>query len=94
VLPDYSGADVRDRVRAYVQTGIGDPELVIPDGDIPIRTVDLPLPDGGSWRGAEVGVRLTHRYLILGPIMSLIAGGPFGEIQLNAVSTMRVEVGG
>ena len=48
---------------------------------------------GPAFQAAQVQVALPDRFLILGPLVSLVGGngGPFGTITLRATTTMRLE---
>jgi Flp pilus assembly protein TadG len=88
-LPGYTTSDVQDRARQYVLTGLGlasDPPGY--QANVQAGTAGAP-----AYAVRTVTVQLTYNYLVLGPIMSLVGGGPFGEITLTARSTMRVEAG-
>jgi Flp pilus assembly protein TadG len=94
VLPGYAEADVRARVRAYLDEGIaagaGSRATVT-------RTIVQITPGGGgTFSAARVTVSYNDTYLILGPIVALIGGDSarFGAVTLTAQSTMRMEVAG
>lgn len=94
-LPGYSEADVRNRVRLYMDAGVragaGAQTAVT-------RTFVTIAPGGGgaSFQAARVAVSYTDNYLILGPIVALIGGNAasFGTVTLSATSTMRLETAG
>jgi Flp pilus assembly protein TadG len=90
VLPGYTTTDVQARVTQFVQEGLNN------SGMAPItavRTVTLTPGTGPAFQAAQVQVTLNDRFLILGPLVSLVggSGGSFGTIALRATSTMRVE---
>lgn len=92
VLPEYNKpADVVARATQYVQEGLGDNTLA-PTVTYATRLID---PDAGGpapgFTAADVTVELTHNYVVLGPVVSLVTGGSFGSVTLAARSTMRVE---
>ncbi len=91
VLPGYGPADVEARVAAYVQTGLGD-NTITPVTTTTIVAVDPP-GAAPAFPAAEVVVAITHNYLIIGPMIGLIGGGPIGPVTLTARTTMRVEGG-
>ena len=94
-LPGYSEADVRNRVRDYmdqgVQAGAGARTTVT-------RTLVNIAPGGGGaqFQAAQVAVSYQDSYLILAPIVTLIGGNAatFSTMTLSASSTMRLETAG
>ena len=64
--------------------------------EVPVTTVTpvtLSPGTGPAFQAAQVQVALADRFLILGPLVSLVggSGGSFGTITLRATTTMRVE---
>lgn len=86
-LPGYGLVDVQNRATAYVREGLGDATAT------PVVTMSGVVLAGGAGTGRQVVVQSTHNYLILGPVLSLIGGGPFGAVTLTGQSTMRCEIG-
>jgi Flp pilus assembly protein TadG len=91
VLPGYSQTDVQNRVTQYVQQGLGD-NTVTPTTVLTSVTID---PPGATppFPAAQVTVSITHSYLLLGPVSTLLggSGGSWSSITLSARSTMRIE---
>jgi Flp pilus assembly protein TadG len=90
VLPGYTTADAQARVTQFVREGLNNPATT------PITALTIvPLTPGTGpvFQAARVEVTLNDRFLILGPLVSLVGGngGSFGTIALRATSTMRVE---
>lgn len=85
-LPGYSAADVQARVNAYLAaSGMpGAPSAFV-------QTVQQTLPSGHVVGMVEVVAFYHTRLLYLGPIASLVGGGPRGSITLRARSLMRTE---
>lgn len=94
VLPGYSPADVQARVTQYVGEGLGSAAaqaVTFPSAEN--GPITLPVAGGGTIDAYRVTASMTHTYLILGPIVSLVGSNNFGTVALKAQSTMRVEVG-
>jgi Flp pilus assembly protein TadG len=90
VLPGYSTADVQARVTAFVREGLNS---TTESPTTTVTPVTLTPGTGPAFQAAQVQVGLADRFLILGPIVSLVGGngGSFGTITLRATTTMRVE---
>jgi Flp pilus assembly protein TadG len=91
ILPGYTLNDVRARVTQFVREGINNPSAS-PNTDM--TTVTVTPGSGPPFQAARIEVRLADRFLILGPIMSMVGGsggGSFGTITLSANTTMRIE---
>lgn len=94
VLPGYSDADVRARVRDYIQNGgltvtggsPGNPTIAVTDTNV---TYDAG-PPAKTLPTRTVVVVYRHDYLFLGPLMSRF-GGTFSSVPLTGVATMRDE---
>jgi Flp pilus assembly protein TadG len=92
VLPGYTLPDIQDRVTQYVRQSTGDNTLS-PTTALASVSVD---PPGATppFPAAQVTVSMTHNYLFLGPVSTLIrgsVGGSFTSITLSARATMRIE---
>ena len=77
------GAHTRDTTYWFDVQGV---RVAVLDGT---SALDL----GSAGTGRQVTVQETHNYLILGPVISLVSGGPFGAVTLTGRSTMRCEIG-
>jgi Flp pilus assembly protein TadG len=90
VLPGYTTTDVQARVTQFVHEGLNNPSTTPVTA---VTTVTLTPGAGPPFQAAQVQVTLNDRFLILGPLVSLVggSGGSFGTIALRATSTMRVE---
>ena len=78
------------RVTAFVREGLNNATLTPATA---VNTITLTPGTGPAFQAAQVQVTLDDRFLLLGPLVSLVGGngGPFGTIALRATSTMRVE---
>jgi Flp pilus assembly protein TadG len=90
VLPGYTTSDIQARVTAFVREGLNSTT------ETPVATVTpvtITPGTGPAFQAAQVQVTLADRFLILGPLVSLVGGngGSFGTITLKAITTMRVE---
>ena len=90
VLPGYTTADVQARVTAFVREGLNNPSLAPATA---VNAVTLTPGSGPPFQAAQVQVTLNDRFIILGPLVSLVggSGGSFGTIALRATTTMRLE---
>jgi len=90
VLPGYATADVKERVKNYVETG-GVP-TTSNNPDIDVTPWTIPTTNGGpTMAGRRVQVTYTHQYLFIGPIANLF-GGSFTSVPVSGVAIMRNEV--
>ena len=90
VLPNYADADIQARVTAFIREGLDD-DTATPST---LPTVVTLTPGAGPpFQARRVQVSLDSRFLVLGPLVSLVGGGggAFGTITLSATSTMRME---
>jgi Flp pilus assembly protein TadG len=87
VLPDYQTADIEQRVRDYLTAGgLADAAAT----GVAYNTVALP-GSGLNVNVVTVTVQYPGQFMFLGPISTLIRGGPYGNVTLRASSSMRVE---
>ena len=95
-LPNYTAADVRGRVCAYLVAG-GVPTTGCP-GTTPtnpaVTLVDDPIPVAGRppMQGARVTVAYSHTFMFVGPIVSLMGGTWTNTRTITAVAVMRREL--
>lgn len=89
VLPaTYGDGIVQQRVTDYVTAGLGS-ATGLTVGATQRATIGTTPP----YQTVQVTATLRYNYLILGPIVRLATGGPWGNfIDLSATSTMRTEV--
>ena len=94
-MPGYNETDVRNRVRAYMDTGI---QVGAGARTTVTRTLVTITPGGGGaqFQAAQVVVSYSDTYLILGPVVTLIGGNAanFSNVTLSGTSTMRLETVG
>ncbi len=88
VLPGYEAIDVQERVANYLVAG-GLTELA--PADVVYGSEEL-TPGGLTISVVTVSVQYPSEFLFLGPLASLVGGGAYAAITLNASSTMRREV--
>jgi Flp pilus assembly protein TadG len=90
VLPGYTTSDIQARVTAFVREGLSS---ATESPTTTVTPVTLTPGTGPAFQAAQVQVALADRFLILGPLVSLVGGngGSFGTITLRATTTMRVE---
>lgn len=97
VLPGYTDAIVRERVRAYIQEGLGLSQTDL-DALVPADATAIPVEydsisaGGASFDVVRVRVNYPHTFLVLGPVMGLINGTWGSSITISATSTMRLEL--
>ncbi len=89
VLPGYQVPDVQGRVANYLVAG--GLTAVAPAADVVYATEEL-TPGGLTVGVVTVSVQYPNEFLFLGPLASLVGGGAYADITLNASSTMRREV--
>lgn len=89
VLPGYAAVDVQGRVANYLAAG-GLTE-VAPAADVVYATEEL-TPGGLIVGVVTVNVQYPSEFFFLGPLATLVGGGAYADITLNASSTMRREV--
>ena len=87
ILPNYQIADITRRVQDYLTAGglAGTAAT-----GVAFKNVTL----GGSGLNVSVvtvTVRYPGQFMFLGPISTLIRGGPYGNVTLRASSNMRIE---
>ena len=88
-LPGYSAADVTARVQEYAGSG----GLYTDAAALTVIPLSTTVNAGGTPRSAiQVNVTYGHQILFLGPLASLVGGGAYGTVRLNASSTMRLEI--
>ena len=91
VLPGYQTADVQARVVNYLTAGgLTDPA---PPAGVVYGTEAI-TPGGLTIDIVTVSVQYPNQFLFLGTLASLVGGGAYADITLNASSTMRREVAG
>ncbi len=89
VLPGYQALDVQQRVANYlVAGGLTD---AAPAADVVYGSEEL-APGGLTIGVVTVSVQYPSGFLFLGPLATLVGGGAYADITLNASSTMRREV--
>lgn len=97
VLPGYTDAIVRERVREYIREGLGLSQSEL-DTLVPANSTAIPVDytsisaGGASFDVVRVRVNYPHRFLILGPVMGLINGTWGSSITISSTSTMRLEL--
>ena len=90
-LPGYGNADITDRVREYAGSG----GLYTDPTALTITPQATTVSVGGGKPAAsaiQVNVTYGHQILFLGPLAALVGGGAYGTVNLNARSTMRLEI--
>ena len=96
VLPGYKDADVKARVRAYLNAGglatTATNPTVTCDGCDPASpfTIAMPAPTA-AMSGKRVTVVYTYQYLFIGPIAGWF-GGAFTSVPIRGVAVMRDEI--
>jgi len=95
-LPNYTEADVKGRVCAYLVAG-GVPTTGCP-GTTPtnpaVSLTDEPIPVTGkpTMQGAKVTVAYSHNFMFVGPIVSLMGGTWTNTRTVTTVAVMRREI--
>ena len=89
VLPSYQVVDVQGRVANYLVAG--GLTAAAPAADVVYGAEEL-TPGGVTIGVVTVSVQYPSEFLFLGPLASLVGGGAYADITLNASSTMRREV--
>jgi Flp pilus assembly protein TadG len=86
ILPDgYGDADVRSRVRTYLQdAGVDSAGSVVDIDPVTIAT------SGADVQAKSVRVTIFHHFSVLDPISRLI-GGSFSSISVSGRAVMRLE---
>ena len=88
ILPDFSDADVQERVRQYLDaSGLDRNAAVVP---VPARST-LSLSAGSNVDVVSVYVFYPAQFLSLGPIIQLVGGSTRSSIMLKGTSVMRTE---
>jgi Flp pilus assembly protein TadG len=93
VLPNYTDADVRTRVCAYLNSG-GVPNTGCSANPM-VTVTDETIPVGGGLppiQARRVQVVYTHTYSFIGPIISLIGGTWTNAQSITATAVMRIEI--
>jgi len=89
VLPaSYGDAVIQQRVRDYITGGLGSANGLTVAAPVRANVATVP-----PYRTVTISATLRSNYVILGPIVRLATGGPWGNfIDLTAASTMRTEI--
>jgi Flp pilus assembly protein TadG len=96
VLPGgYGQADVSARVCAYLNSG-GVATTGCPTPTNPVVTLtdtNITIAGGVTMQAKQVQVTYTHSYMLVGPILSFIGGGPVTtSFPITTVAIMRKEL--
>jgi Flp pilus assembly protein TadG len=87
-VPGWREIDVDDRVKDYLAADGMNTAAVLTT----VTPVAIDVP-GGTMNGVKVVVSYPYNYMILGPLMQLIApASSFTQVTLAAAATMRTEV--
>jgi Flp pilus assembly protein TadG len=88
VLPGYSTPDIQGRVASYITAAglSGTPTTTVNPVTI------TPGGGGASFPGVQVNVWYSHRYLFIGPMVTLINGTFVASKSFRATAVMRTEV--
>ena len=89
VLPGYQVVDVQGRVANYLVAG--GLTAAAPAAAVVYGAEQL-TPGGLTIGVVTVSVQYPSQFLFLGPLASLVGGGAYATITLNASSTMRREL--
>jgi Flp pilus assembly protein TadG len=89
VLPDYTQADVTDRVRAYLNSS----GLNGASANVSVAYSTQTLSSGETVPVVNVIVGYFSNYAVLGPIAGMVGGSGWTSINLRSGSMMRLEPG-
>jgi Flp pilus assembly protein TadG len=89
VLPNYTVADVQQRVANYLASGGLTAAAPAPTVTYSTET----LPSGATVPVVTVVVQYPSQFTFIGPIAAMVGGSGWGAITLQAASVMRVEGG-
>ncbi len=88
ILPDFTVADVQNRVNAYLAaSGL---TAAAPAPTVTYSSVEV-TPGGPSIDVVKVIVQYPHQFLFIGAFAPLVGGGPHADVMLAAAATMRTE---
>lgn len=89
VLPNYTQADVTDRVRAYLNSS----GLDGASANVSVAYSTQTLSSGETVNVVNVIVGYFSNYAVLGPIAGMVGGSGWTSINLRSGSMMRLEPG-
>ena len=89
VLPNYTVADVQQRVSNYLVSGGLTASIPAPT----VTYTNEALPSGATVAVATVAVQYPSQFAFIGPIAAMVGGSGWGTVTLHARSVMRVEGG-
>jgi hypothetical protein len=95
VLPNYTSADVQNRVCAYLASG-GVPTTGCPatptNPVINVANTTIAVPNGPAINAKQVTLAYTHNFMFIGPIIGFVGGTWNNAKTITIDAVMRTEM--